>query len=533
MYNALLFEDHKIIAITETWCSADLLDQEVIPTFYQTYRTDRRLEKRGGGVLVAIHSTLQQEPLDLSILNDNFGEIDTTGAKVFINKRPLLLLVLYMPPNVHTSVIAEYFDALALFLLEYVNIVVVGDFNMPGYDTSIAPDYRSRLLMDFLGMLQLKQVNEIRNSIGRRLDLVAVSENCIVHVNKAPLHLVREDKFHPCLDIEIKMSTQKQQNFVSRNVTRSFNFRRANFVELYNEILTLDWGKIDQNRSVNEMCNIFYDLIFTVVRKHVPMTRGRGRSYPCWFNQQIIELMRQKDLLYKKSKRSKNKADISNYRTIRSLCRSVSNDAFKNYLDEIENDMCNNPKKFWQYIKLKRKSTRIPGCMFYRGAPIRDPVEITEAFATYFRGVYQDSVGNDEEYLQWETICIEDIKEIEIVEAAKQLRKLNSIGDDGLPTFIVKDCIRIWAPTLRAIFNKSLQDGIFPHPWKRTRIIPIYKSGAREKVENYRPVAILPAFAKIFEIVLYNRMYHAVKSKISLNQHGFMEGDPQLRTWLH
>ena len=42
---------------------------------------------------------------------------------------------------------------------------------------------------------------------------------------------------------------------------------------------------------------------------------------------------------------------------------------------------------------------------------------------------------------------------------------------------------------------------------KIARVIPLYMSGDRELIVNYRPVSILPSFSKFFERIIYNRLY--------------------------
>ena len=37
--------------------------------------------------------------------------------------------------------------------------------------------------------------------------------------------------------------------------------------------------------------------------------------------------------------------------------------------------------------------------------------------------------------------------------------------------------------------------------------LSIFKTGDPEKLENYRPISILPAFSKLYEKVVYNRIY--------------------------
>ena len=52
-----------------------------------------------------------------------------------------------------------------------------------------------------------------------------------------------------------------------------------------------------------------------------------------------------------------------------------------------------------------------------------------------------------------------------------------------------------------------MTDGIFPSCLKTGKITPIYKKDDEQLLENYRPVSTLPIFGKIFETVIYVRLY--------------------------
>ena len=62
-----------------------------------------------------------------------------------------------------------------------------------------------------------------------------------------------------------------------------------------------------------------------------------------------------------------------------------------------------------------------------------------------------------------------------------------------------------------------------PDEMKIARVIPLYMSGDRELIVNYRPVSILPSFSKFFERVIYNRLLNYIdKHEILCNsQYGF------------
>ena len=68
--------------------------------------------------------------------------------------------------------------------------------------------------------------------------------------------------------------------------------------------------------------------------------------------------------------------------------------------------------------------------------------------------------------------------------------------------------------------------GIFPDILKVGKITPIYKKDNPELLENYRPVSTLPIFGKIFEKVIYERLYSFMVSQNLMTpcQFGFRKG---------
>ena len=84
--------------------------------------------------------------------------------------------------------------------------------------------------------------------------------------------------------------------------------------------------------------------------------------------------------------------------------------------------------------------------------------------------------------------------------------KISGPGDDKIHKSIIKSCSDLIAPILIRIFNLSILNGVFPSQLKRAKIIPIFKSGPRNKPENYRPISILCCLGKIFEKIMYSRL---------------------------
>lgn len=88
----------------------------------------------------------------------------------------------------------------------------------------------------------------------------------------------------------------------------------------------------------------------------------------------------------------------------------------------------------------------------------------------------------------------------------------------------MKSCSEGLVAPLYNIFNQSLSSNVFPDRWKSSYIKPTHKSGSRNVVENYRGVAILTTFGKLFESLVCDLICNGLSSLVSQEQHGFVKG---------
>ena len=97
-------------------------------------------------------------------------------------------------------------------------------------------------------------------------------------------------------------------------------------------------------------------------------------------------------------------------------------------------------------------------------------------------------------------------------------------GPDSIPAFLMRDCAIIFGYPLTLIFNSILKNCQFPDLWKYSKVCPIYKKGNKFDIKNFRPISVICNFCKVLEILLHDRIYHSINTKISVHQHGFMKG---------
>ena len=101
------------------------------------------------------------------------------------------------------------------------------------------------------------------------------------------------------------------------------------------------------------------------------------------------------------------------------------------------------------------------------------------------------------------------------------LKRKNSSGYDKTSTKIIKISKPFIICPLINICNKLFAQGIYPERLKFSLIKPIYKSGDKSSPLNYRPISLLSTFSKIFEKVIYKRLFDHLNNNAILNEHQY------------
>ena len=92
---------------------------------------------------------------------------------------------------------------------------------------------------------------------------------------------------------------------------------------------------------------------------------------------------------------------------------------------------------------------------------------------------------------------------------------------------MIQICNKVSTLPLKLIFNQSLKKGKFPEIWKVANVFPVHRKEDKNLVKNYRPISLLPIFAKILERVIYNSLfnYFLHNNIFTPTQSGFLPED--------
>jgi hypothetical protein len=102
----------------------------------------------------------------------------------------------------------------------------------------------------------------------------------------------------------------------------------------------------------------------------------------------------------------------------------------------------------------------------------------------------------------------------------------NATGLDGIPLVFIKLLFALNLLVLTELFNYIFTSSTFPFVWEISSVASIPKVHSPTEKSDYRPISILPALAKAFEIVMYEQMVNYVgrNGLISSFQSGFGPG---------
>ena len=160
----------------------------------------------------------------------------------------------------------------------------------------------------FSTLNNLTQHNNILNHNGKILDVLLTTDHFNIDICKHSVPLVPEDPHHPCLEMIIScVNEQCNTRFPRNSESLKFNFRRANFMELYLTLSLIDWSRILEITDVDSACKETYIIIYDLLHKYVPLQRTttKRKNYPMWFTKSVIDVVNLKNKHWKCYKKTK------------------------------------------------------------------------------------------------------------------------------------------------------------------------------------------------------------------------------------
>ena len=209
---------------------------------------------------------------------------------------------------------------------------------------------------------------------------------------------------------------------------------------------------------------------------------------------------------------------------------------FQYYSEQYELNSCD-MFKGWKVLKtilaLNNNSEKRKLCLTVNNVAVTNSKDFANGFNEFFVKIGPElakDIHSDINPLTYvnninNSIAIFDVscgEERNIIHSLKN----SSAGHDEFPTFVGKLCVDSYIEPLTFLINSSLRTGVFPSELKLAMVVPIFKAGDSSALTNYRPISVLTFFTKVFEKIVYNKLFNFISDNNILydHQYGFRKG---------
>ena len=276
-----------------------------------------------------------------------------------------------------------------------------------------------------------------------------------------------------------------------------------------------------------------YNNIFPLQKKAIP-TKHVPKQV--WITPALIKSCNKKSQLYKSCLRNPTPENKAKFHTYRNKLKSLMRAAEKLYYADLFTRCRSDLRATWTNIKAilhGSSASEMPKTFFKDNKSITGSKNIADSFNEYFVNVGATLAAKIQTVSTLHTnfmpksnvnsFYLLPTDTAEITSICKNLKDKNSAGCEGIVGKYAKLSINNISKPLCDIINCSFQTGIVPSEIKIAKIVPIYKTGAKDLFSNYRPISILPFFSKLFEKLVHDRLMTFLNqwNILSCNQYGF------------
>jgi hypothetical protein len=543
--NDLANSVYDVVFISETWLQSQHLDSEIVPTGWSIFRKNRSMPEgasdcMGGGVFIAVKNNFEVSPVQID--HDDDSIFDVVACKIALPDRVLYLICFYIPPRsieLQYMNLAESMAYVVGLMKPEDEIMMYGDANLDGviwlpselceaaFDAANLNNLQSEFLTAVFS-LGVYQLSNFENSSGNVLDLVFTSldSNCVVEeavmtlTNKTSIH-------HRILTLEYFYDDESLHETLSNTKTVSFDFENADYVRIVNELESISLQSCEDDPD--HMADAMFEALWSIVERHVPKKISINLTCPPHMDKSLRVFRNQRNKAWKLWKKNGTLENWVEFLFSKEQFDLSEIEALRLYESKVADAVAAEPKTFWQYIRGKRGGRDYPRVMRLGDSSASSPVLVANLFGSYFESKFTDPMvfdPNDFSHILRQENTLTDVCfSVEAVKMALlELDSSKGAGYDLIPPKFLKMTAGAVAKLLQPIFNASLSKGIFPRRLKMALVTPVFKSGDRANIENYRAISILPSIGKVFERLVVQVITDAVQPLISQNQHGFLGG---------
>ena len=527
-----------VVVLTETWSDGNTN----IPhkDGYCVFSTHRSVN-RADGVVVYVRERLQPSTIEYTITDSNCVRIDVTdGGRLYT------LICVYRSPSVADTL--PFIHSLTQHIShnKYTNrVIVIGDINI---NISNSPT-KHHQADDYLNsMIRCG----FRSCIDIPTRVTQDTESCIDHIfvnfnsDKKFTTMTLENTITDHFPIFIHIPNLPIQTY-NKNITQLGH--SINYTQIKQHLKNEKWYTVYNSQHPNTSYSYFHEILTKHIQNNTNTYRLRKKVKPIkpWITRALIEAIQRRNQMNLKRKQQPENLDLTqqykSYRnTLTILIQHTKNTYYRTQIHSAGRSM----RKIWEVVRqatdgkarIKDEITEIT--TNFESVRINDnPGKVADIFNTHFATIgskmAQHLLSTQNKTLQHilhnytphttvqHSFFLNPVTEGEVITTINSLNTNSASGSDGINNTLLKDIKNFIAKPLTHIINQSFRLGYFPDQLKQSTIIPLFKSGDRKTLANYRPISLTSNIAKVFEKAMKNRLVKYLEkfNLISCNQYGF------------
>ena len=523
---------YDIIVLTETWLTDDLDGLYEIPG-YNNISLHRN--RNGGGIRIYYDNTLTADNCE------QFSGIFDTHESLFIrisqkNRLSLIVGGIYRPPCKSINKFLEYLND--NFLVNETILgekcVLIGDFNLDLLQADVKNTHR--LFFDMMAEAGFQmQIDQPTHYNAQTRKFNSIIDHIWINFFKDITAGVLEDPISDHLPIYLNIKLCQPTTQLKKVEFR--HYTNENWNKLENDKTALFTAYRVGDTNINVEMDKFDNWLHNIISRYFPIKTkliSPNRLKLPWLDRETMGYIHKKHKLFLAYKKK-----LVSYQFFSAYCKVLKiliNRLEVLYYKHKFEIHSKDSKKIWQTInKISGKKTNkgVQRVKTSDGVIVTEPEEIANVFNKFFNEIPEltqrnlDSSLCNYDYLVPHcngSMFLIPATENEIFKIISSLKAQNN--SLKTPLKFIKMVNYEISPIICSLFNLSLNEAVYPDILKTARIVPVAKKGNSINITNFRPIAILTLFNKIFEKLLYKRInsFFTTYELISKNQFGFRTG---------
>ena len=288
-----------------------------------------------------------------------------------------------------------------------------------------------------------------------------------------------------------------------------------------------DWNCILNGNDINTATSNWTQTFLSIMEQCIPHRYLRQKVNLPWLTKEVIQLIRKRNILYRKAKKSQHLSHFTQYKKIRNKVISLIRYNKMQYFNSLATA---SNKVFWKTIKQINKNRSTIPQLLHCDQLVSDDKHKADILNDYFASCWNTLEKPLDELIFHDTDNLPPFEDTiisaeQVFNLISQLDTNKANGPDGISAFMLKSTASSIASPLAKLFSCSILTGKFPTIWKIASIVPIPKSGHKNDPSNYRPISLLSIVSKLLEKIVYSRLWEDLVhgSSISECQWGFQK----------